>query len=154
MYLRSFQANCGDASPAGPGGGGGNPGDQPGGNPATADKTAPVLSRAKVSRRRFRVGRAATALAAAAKSGTVLSFRSTEAGSLSIRFDRALPRRRFRRAGTVTRRIRAGNGKVALTGRLGRKRMAAGTYRATLVATDAAGNRSKPVRVKFTIVKG
>jgi hypothetical protein len=113
-----------------------------------------VLSRAKLSRKRFAVGRKATPIAAAAKQGTVLSFRSSEAGTLRITFERALPRKRFRRAGTLTRRIKAGVGKVALSGRLGRKAMAAGSYRATLVATDAAGNRSKPVVVKFTIVKG
>jgi hypothetical protein len=31
--------------------------------------------------------------------------------------------------------------------------LAAGTYRLTLVATDAAGNRSKLVQVKRTILK-
>lgn len=153
-YLRVFRDDCapGDGQPGGGGGPGGG-GEGPGGGGA-ADKTAPVLSRAKLSRKRFAVGRKATPVAAAAKQGTVLSFRSSEAGTLRITFERALPKRRFRRAGAVTRGVKAGSGKVALSGRLGRKAMAAGTYRATLVATDAAGNRSKPVVVKFTIVKG
>jgi hypothetical protein len=159
VYLRVLETNCGDADggaggpgAGGDGGSGGGEGSRPEARPL--DGAAPVLSRARVSRKRFRVGRAATPRAAAAKRGTVLSFRSSEAASLSIKLERALPKRRYRRAGTLTRRIRTGNGKVTLSGRLGKRRMAAGTYRATLVATDAAGNRSKPVRVKFTIVKG
>jgi hypothetical protein len=145
-----LRADCAPGDVAqGPGDGGGpGAGDGPG-----ADSTAPVLSRTRLSRKRFRVARAATPRAAAARRGTALTFRSSEAASLSIKLERALPTRRFKRAGTLTRRIKAGAGKVALTGRIGRKPMAAGKYRATLVATDAAGNRSKRVIVKFTIVK-
>jgi hypothetical protein len=32
--------------------------------------------------------------------------------------------------------------------------MATGRYRLTLTARDAAGNRSRPVQLTFTIVKG
>lgn len=42
---------------------------------------------------------------------------------------------------------------AALTARVGRRALARGTYRATLVATDAADNRSKPARVRFRVAQ-
>jgi hypothetical protein len=60
----------------------------------------------------------------------------------------------FRRRATLTRGIRTGAGRVALTGRIGKRRMAAGRYRLTLTARDAAGNSSKAIRRNFTIVPG
>jgi hypothetical protein len=107
----------------------------------------------------------------------VLTFRSSEAGTLKIALQRrrngrrvlvrgrtrcrVVRRRPARRAcvvhrtvGTLTRRIAAGPGRVALSGRIGRKRMRAGRYRMKLVARDAAGNRSRPVRLRFRVVRG
>jgi hypothetical protein len=55
---------------------------------------------------------------------------------------------------TLTRTIKVGPGRVPFTGRLGKRRLAAGTYRLTLTARDSAGNVSKPVRLTFTIVAG
>jgi hypothetical protein len=42
---------------------------------------------------------------------------------------------------------------VAFSGRLGRRRLAAGRYRALLSATDAAGNRNRPARLAFRIAR-
>ena len=54
----------------------------------------------------------------------------------------------------LTRRgLRAGRRAVALSGRVGKKALAPGTYRLTVTATDAAGNRSNPVRLLFTVVR-
>jgi hypothetical protein len=55
--------------------------------------------------------------------------------------------------GTLTRRGLAGLNSLKFTGRLGRRALPRGAYRFAIVATDAAGNRSKPVRVAFTVVK-
>jgi hypothetical protein len=41
---------------------------------------------------------------------------------------------------------------VAFSGRIKRKALAPGRYRATLRAVDAAGNRSRPRRTSFVIV--
>jgi hypothetical protein len=60
----------------------------------------------------------------------------------------------FHRTAALTRTTKAGRGHVALTGRIGRRRMAAGRYRLTLTARDAAGNTSSPKRLTFTIVPG
>ena len=121
-----------------------------GGGPA-ADTTAPALSRVRLTRKRFGVGRAATPRAARTPRGTLLRFQSSEAATLTIRFDR-LRGRRARRAGVLTRRIKAGPGRVALSGRIGKRRMRLGRYRLTLQARDAAGNRSKVVRRQLTIL--
>ena len=58
----------------------------------------------------------------------------------------------YRDEGTLTRSIRSGAGVVALSGRINRRSLRRGEHRITLVATDAAGNRSRPVRLTFRIV--
>jgi hypothetical protein len=57
-------------------------------------------------------------------------------------------RRRSKRAKT-----RRGANAVAFTGRTATRRLAPGAYRATVVATDPAGNRSKAVSVAFIVVR-
>ncbi|HZB77691.1 MAG TPA: hypothetical protein VE526_15780 [Solirubrobacteraceae bacterium] len=55
---------------------------------------------------------------------------------------------------TLTRAdTRAGRNRVAFTGRVGRRTFPSGRYRATVGATDAAGNRAVPRRVRFRIVE-
>ncbi len=72
------------------------------------------------------------------------------------RLRRALARRAcviHARSGQLSR---AGRGPGAVstpfTGRIGRRALRLGRYRATVTATDAAGNRSRPRRVTFRIV--
>ena len=73
---------------------------------------------------------------------------------------RALKRATRKRRCTVYKRIgalrRAGQGpgsvRIKFSGRLGNKRLKAARYRAELIATDAAGNRSKQKRVEFVVV--
>jgi len=43
---------------------------------------------------------------------------------------------------------------VPFSGRIGKSALRPGSYTATITAIDPAGNRSKAVRVKFTVVKG
>ena len=61
---------------------------------------------------------------------------------------------RYVRAGrTLTRTSKAGRNRVKFTGRIGRRALKPGRYRLTIVATDAAGNRSRARRLNFRIVK-
>jgi hypothetical protein len=46
----------------------------------------------------------------------------------------------------------AGRNRTPFSGWLGGHRLRTGRYRAVFVAVDAAGNRSRPRRVSFTIV--
>jgi hypothetical protein len=147
----------------------------PGGGEATSDVVAPVLTSVSLSHTRFAVGPKSTALVAAKRRtprGTVFRFGLSEAAKVRIAIQRALPGRRsgkrcikptreLRRArrctrfaglGTLLRNAHAGANRVAFTGRLGKRALRRGQYRAVLVATDAAGNRSKAVRRAFRIV--
>jgi hypothetical protein len=48
--------------------------------------------------------------------------------------------------------VRAGAGRIAFSGRVGRTTLAPGAYFAQLAARDPAGNRSKSVTLRFTVV--
>jgi hypothetical protein len=149
------------------------------GGGSTADRTPPVLSRVSLTNQRFRRSARATATTAArrpanaAKVGTTLRFTLSETATVTVAFERASsgrrlgtscqaptarlrahkPCTRYVHAGTLTRRaLRAGARQIAFSGRLGAKALAPGSYRVTLIATDAAGNRSRPHRLSFTIV--
>lgn len=59
--------------------------------------------------------------------------------------------RAARKAGALTRSAHAGSNRLAFSGRVGRRALKAGGYRATIVASDAEGRRSKSRSVKFTV---
>jgi hypothetical protein len=111
---------------------GGDPApDGPGGGPGQeADTLAPVISGLVVRR------------------GTTLRFRLSEAATVRVKVERTHKGARFTRVTpTLTRSATAG----ANTLRLRRRRLTAGTYRATVTATDAAGNRSGASRIRFRV---
>jgi Tol biopolymer transport system component len=150
VYVRALRADCAPTDPEpgpGPGagagggpGGGAGPGGQ-GTDGGGRDAIAPVLTAARLKPSRIRIGKR-----------SVLSFRSTEAATLTLTYERVRGKRR-KRAGSTTHKVKVGSGRITVAGRVGRKRLATGKYRVTLVARDAAGNRSKPVRLSLTIVK-
>jgi len=124
------------------------------------------------------VARGATVIAARRiPRGTQLRFTSSEAAKLTILVERQVPGRKLRkgkkricrpvhkrpthgackalrRRATLTRHVQAGKGHVSLSGRIGKRRMTPGRYRLTITATDAAGNRSRPIHRSFTILAG
>ena len=56
--------------------------------------------------------------------------------------------------GAITARGRAGANRLRFQGRLtGTRRLAPGSYRLTLIATDPAGNRSRPATARFTLLR-
>jgi hypothetical protein len=143
---------------------------------AVTDRTAPLLGRLRLTRSVFRVGSGRTPLVAAAKrhaAGTTFAFTLSEPARVDIAIQRALPGRRVgrtcrkpsarlrhRRAcvryvtvGTLRRSAKQGRSRVKFSGRLGRRALKLGAYRARLVATDPSGNRSKARTVKFRIVR-
>jgi hypothetical protein len=71
------------------------------------------------------------------------------------RANRGRPRcRRPLRLGALAQDGSLGSNSRRLPAKVGGKRLSPGSYRVTLVATDAAGNRSRRVRVSFTIRRG
>jgi hypothetical protein len=146
----------------------------------TPDKTPAVISSLSMSHSRFRVSLDRTPKVAAARrkrrspSGTAFRFRLSEGASVVITIEKALPGRRvgkscrkptkrlrhrkrctrYQKRGSLTRRNRkAGRNTVGFSGRIGLAALHVGRHRATLSATDAAGNRSKRRYVSFTIVR-
>jgi hypothetical protein len=169
------------AGAPGPGGGTGEPPAAGGGAPPSsgaAPQASLALSSLSMLRRRFAVGRTPTAKVAAVrkvKRGTAFRFTLSAAATVTIRLERALPGRRSRgkclkptarlrrarrctryvSAGTLSRRgLKAGRRSVAFSGRVGRRALAAGRYRATLRAKDATGHVSRSRSLTFTVVAG
>jgi subtilisin-like proprotein convertase family protein len=140
--------------------------------PAPPDLTRPVLSRLALRPRAFRAARRGPSIAA--RRGSGVSYRLSEAATVRFRVERAAagrrsrgrcvrPTRRNARRRKCTRfvrlrrafahRGRAGVNRFRFTGRLGGRRLRPRRYRLTGVATDAAGNRSSPRRARFRIVR-
>jgi hypothetical protein len=142
---------------------------------------APAFSSARLTNKRFRVGKAATAISArsAARSrrapvGTRFRFKLTVAAKVQIAITRSAsglrrgrscvaPTVKLRRAharkctrtltvGKLTRaNMRAGANAIAFSGRIGRRPLRPRAYRAVLTASNAGG-RSRPVVLGFTVV--
>ena len=106
--------------------------------------------------------------------GTEFRFRLSEAASVRIAISRETrgkrkgrrcvkPSRRLRRARSCTRLVSAGTlvrtrrpagaNRIAFSGAIGRRSLSRGSYQAVLVATDAAGNRSRARTVRFRVVR-
>jgi hypothetical protein len=141
------------------------------------DTLAPSVSRFSMSRRRFRVGPRRTARVAAARRtsrGTTFRFRLSERATVRIAIERGRPGRRVAgRCRPAARRVRrrrpciryiavetlvrrntaAGRRTLSFSGRIGRRALRRGRHRAVITATDAAGNRSRPRALTFTIVR-
>lgn len=144
---------------------------------AGGDLTAPVITKAKLSRKKFRVGKKATAKVAArrkrTKTGSKLTYTVSEDATVTVTVSReskgrrvgrkcrvATRKRRSRKActrlklsGTLRRGVKAGKRSLTFSGRIGKKALKTGRYRMTLLAADRAGNKSKPVSLRFRIVK-
>jgi hypothetical protein len=153
-----------------------------GGAPAggvLADKTAPSITRATLTNTRFAVTKKATAVSAAvkrkrSKQGTTLKLALSERASLVLTVQRKTIGRkrgkacvtttkklikakartcvRYVAVGTLTRKDAAPTVSIAFSGRLGSKALKKGSYRFSIVATDAAKNSSRVRLVSFTVV--
>ena len=145
------------------------------GGPGGSDTTKPVFLSASLSRKVFAVnprGRAEVPVTAA-KRGTTFRYSLSEAARVVFTIHRVRPGRRVRgkcRRVTSTNRSKprckryvsprrfaaqatAGANRKKFSGRIGKRALRRGPYRATLVATDTAGNHSKRKRLAFRIVR-
>ena len=149
--------------------------------PPPPDTLAPTVTDVAFAPRRFRAAssatptdaRAATARRAALR-GSRLRLTLSELADARIAIERAHPGRRvggrckrpsrklrkrrqcarYKPTGTLTRRsLPAGDNAIRFSGRIGKRALAPGHYRATVTATDPVGNRSRPTRATFTIVR-
>ncbi|MDO8189291.1 PKD domain-containing protein [Conexibacter sp. JD483] len=129
---------------------------QPGPGPRTgrgADRTPPRLTALRAPRR-IAAGRALPRLHAR-RGAPAFAFTLSERATVRLRFALRGRGGRYRtlRAGLTISAAKGAN-RLAFGGRLSRRaRLAPGSYRVTLVATDAAGNRSKPATATFRLAR-
>lgn len=140
----------------------------------SAKSTARVAVVTSATAARIGEPNAAAKKRAAAKKGTAFRFTLSEAATVRIAIERretgrkrggkcVKPTRalrsakrctRFVKAGALTRRdLAAGKRSVAFSGRIGRKALKPGSYRAVLTATDRGGKAGKPVRLAFRVAR-
>src|SRR5439155_8098791 len=115
----------------------------------------PAISGLSMRRRSFAVAAARTPVAATRR-GSEFLFRLSEPSTVVIRIERVLRGRtagkRYVRVGDLTRAgLAAGKRRVAFSGRIGRRALAPGSYRATLVPTDSLGLRGAPRQLSFAV---
>lgn len=53
----------------------------------------------------------------------------------------------------VRKNVKAGKRKIVFRRKIGKRRLKPATYKATIVATDKAGNRSKPRKLRLRIIR-
>lgn len=124
---------------------------------AAADRVAPVITGLRLKPRRFAVAKGRTPRIARARRGTRINFTLSEDARTTLTVQqrkRAGKKVRWRKTVTLVRsRTSRGPNRVKFSGRVGKRRLKPGSYRFSLVATDAAGNRSKPARAGFRVVR-
>ena len=130
-----------------------SPGSGPGGT-GTADTVAPVIRRFSATRTAFAVARASTPVAARARGGTRLRYSLSERARVTVAIQRAVKRGghvRYRTVGSLRRDSAQGANTIRFSGRIGKRALRPGSYRAVIRATDAAGNRSRPRTVGLRV---
>ena len=151
----------------------------PGAAPAAPDSTAPAFTGTppKASPASFAVDAAGAGEVkvgrAPVKKGTTFRYSLSEAAGVTFTVQRRgrgrrvgrsckKPTRanrkrrkctRYTRVGAFRHQGAAGSNSKRFSGKIGRKALRPGRYRALLVAVDAAGNRSAERRVRFRVVK-
>jgi uncharacterized delta-60 repeat protein len=152
-----------DPDPVGgtPGGSDGTAAGEAGPPPASPAQDRLTLSGLKVTNRRFIVKRAVTTPrvgqarpARRVKRGTAFAFALNRDAAVAIRIDRLVKGRKARVVARLKRTAGAGANRVSFSGRVGRRLLRPGSYRARFSAVDTTGNRSTPQAVKFRIVRG
>jgi PKD domain len=120
------------------------------------DRKAPSISSLRVTNARFKVAGRATAVIArhrhaSKKAPTGTTFKLTLSERATVIVD--LTGGAHHEAGTLVRGGRAsGPVSIPFTGVIGATRLTPGAYTASVTAIDAAGNRSRPRTVHFTVV--
>jgi hypothetical protein len=111
------------------------------------DTQAPLITGFRTTSKVFAVGRARTAISATVQ-GTRFRYKLSENAKVTVK----ILRRNGKSAGRLMRTGKKGANTLKFSGRIGRKALTRGSYRAVITATDAAGNRSAARRVTFRVV--
>jgi subtilisin-like proprotein convertase family protein len=128
----------GGSTPPPTGGGAGGGG---GSTPPPTVITSPSVSGFGDSPKRQRAGKTIT-----------LKWRLSKAGTVTVKIDR-LVKRKFKTVGSARQSAKAGAGSLKLKGKIGRKKLVPGTYRATITATATGATTASVAKaVRFTVV--
>jgi hypothetical protein len=147
-YMRALDGDCGTPPP---------PPAPPG---PTPDTTAPVITGLKVTPSKLHRG---------SKKGVKITFKLSEAAKVSLKIElkgkgrkkgsKCLATRRtgkrctlYKAKATLRRSGKLGANTIAFSGRIGKHRLANGSYRITATATDPAGNKAKRKTATFNVV--
>jgi hypothetical protein len=107
--------------------------------------STPVLTHASIKPKRFKKGHKAT-----------FTFTLNEPASVAIAIAKQKRarhhKRRFKRVGTLRASGQSGVNHVRFTGKVGKRTLKPGRYRATIIAT-AGHAKSRPVTLSFTILR-
>lgn len=133
-------------------------------NPSFPNPTTPAIAPPSVitfttTARRFSVARRGARLVprlARRQRGTRFGFVLTEPGTVTIRIDRLVRKgraRRYRRVGFLLGRRPVTRGSLRFSGRLQRRALPRGRYRARITAVDAELNRGRPRNLRLRIVR-
>ena len=141
-----------ELQPDPPVGGGGA---QEGGSGPAADTRAPLVSGFRATPAVFTIARARTPVATRSARGTRLRYTLSEPARVTVAVKRAVKRAghvRYRSVGSLRRSGARGANAIRFSGRLGKRALRPGLYRAVIRATDAAANRSaaKSIRLRIT----
>jgi chitodextrinase len=113
----------------------------------------PKVSHVAMTHKRFRVASRRTAVSARAPRGTSFRFSLKAPATVTITITRKARHGKQRKSGRLTRaHLANGSNAIAFSGRIGKRALKPGAYRATIRARNAKG-RSKPVAVRFSVVK-
>jgi uncharacterized delta-60 repeat protein len=133
--------------------------------PSATDTTAPVISNASIAPRAWALKprgavEALLSKKKKAKKGTKIRYTLSEPARVVVRIERRKVKKRkgkkrisFVAVGSFAKAGAAGANSNPFSGRIGKKKLKPGRYRAALVASDTAGNSSATTRLPFKVVR-
>ena len=150
------------------------PAGSPGGGTPPVDTQAPLIGGFRATPSLFALARASTPVAARVAHGTRFRYALSEPAQVKLILQRALPGRRsggrcvassprlreakrctrYASVGALRRSGAKGANAVRFSGRIGKRALRPGRYRALISATDTAGNRSGLRSAAFRIARG
>ncbi len=108
----------------------------------TADKTPPILSKFRILKRKAKAGKR-----------NAFRFKLDDRAKVVITIRRITKGKGKKAQGAIVKTgVAAGNRKIGFRGKVGKKRLKPARYKATAVAVDQFGNRSKPRKAGFRIL--
>ena len=107
-----------------------------------ADVTPPLLTKVSIQKKKARVGKK-----------NAFRFTTSDKSKIVITIKRTSKGKGKKNQGKIVKsNVAAGKRKIGFRGKVGKKRLKPARYKATLVAVDQFGNRSKPKSVGFRIL--